>query len=372
MWVEKLANGKYKFCERYEDPLTGKLKKVSLTNTKNTKAIREDMLIKLNEKIQESLNSINKNDLTFKQASESFISLAKQNVKASTISRSETNLRVINPVIGETLLTKLKSSHINNLFLTNMENGRLSYNTVKQMRSLIIRIIKHAARYHGINRLDMINEIEVPNLNRNTVNDLKYLERDEIEILLNYLDNNKFRVYKRMAQIQISTGMRYGEMVSLDYEKHINFEENTIQVARNYDFDNRVFTSPKTGDERTIYFNDEVKKIIKEQIIYDKLKMIKYGIDKENTLLFKTSYGHPKRTSDFNRILKKVPLEKNVTTHYFRHTFITLAVENVISKELIAKQVGHADTTMIDRVYAHFTNKIAEQKKKAMLDFKVI
>ena len=30
MWIEKTPKGKYKYIERYEDPLTGKLKRVSV------------------------------------------------------------------------------------------------------------------------------------------------------------------------------------------------------------------------------------------------------------------------------------------------------------------------------------------------------
>lgn len=36
MWIEDLANGKYKYFERYRDPLTEKLKKVSVTLDKKT------------------------------------------------------------------------------------------------------------------------------------------------------------------------------------------------------------------------------------------------------------------------------------------------------------------------------------------------
>ena len=34
MWMEELPNGKYKFFERYKDPYTEKLKKVSVTMEK--------------------------------------------------------------------------------------------------------------------------------------------------------------------------------------------------------------------------------------------------------------------------------------------------------------------------------------------------
>lgn len=41
MWVEESKNGKFKFCERYEDYLTGKTKRVSVTMDKNTPQSRK-------------------------------------------------------------------------------------------------------------------------------------------------------------------------------------------------------------------------------------------------------------------------------------------------------------------------------------------
>jgi hypothetical protein len=36
MWAEETKAGTFKFFERYENPLTGKIKKVSVTYDKNT------------------------------------------------------------------------------------------------------------------------------------------------------------------------------------------------------------------------------------------------------------------------------------------------------------------------------------------------
>lgn len=41
MWVEESKNGKFKFCERYEDYMTGKTKRVSITMDKNTAQTRK-------------------------------------------------------------------------------------------------------------------------------------------------------------------------------------------------------------------------------------------------------------------------------------------------------------------------------------------
>ena len=41
MWVEERSNGKFKFCERYTDYLTGKVKRVSVIMDKNTAQTRK-------------------------------------------------------------------------------------------------------------------------------------------------------------------------------------------------------------------------------------------------------------------------------------------------------------------------------------------
>ena len=47
MWIEELPNGKYKYVERYTDPLTGKTAKVSLTHIKRNNRVEKEMQKKL-------------------------------------------------------------------------------------------------------------------------------------------------------------------------------------------------------------------------------------------------------------------------------------------------------------------------------------
>jgi hypothetical protein len=45
MWVEESKNGKFKFCERYTDYLTGKVKRVTVTIDKNTPQSRKTLIL---------------------------------------------------------------------------------------------------------------------------------------------------------------------------------------------------------------------------------------------------------------------------------------------------------------------------------------
>ncbi len=57
MWVEESKNGKFKFCERYEDYLTGKTKRVSVTMDKNTSQSRKTAQKTLELKIQQAMGA---------------------------------------------------------------------------------------------------------------------------------------------------------------------------------------------------------------------------------------------------------------------------------------------------------------------------
>ncbi len=58
MWSETLPSGKVRFVERYEDPMTGKTHKVSVTMDKDTASTRKIAQAALNDKIDEKLTSI--------------------------------------------------------------------------------------------------------------------------------------------------------------------------------------------------------------------------------------------------------------------------------------------------------------------------
>lgn len=47
-------------------------------------------------------------------------------------------------------------------------------------------------------------------------------------------------------------------------------------------------------------------------------------------------------------------------------------VEQGVNTRIIAEQVGHADTNMIDKIYSHFTQTMKQQQKEMQKQFKVL
>jgi len=159
-------------------------------------------------------------------------------------------------------------------------------------------------------------------------------------------------------------GWRIGEIISLDYEKDINLKEKYVDINKTYNYVTKEFELPKNNKSRRNAISDRSVELILEQIEHDKWKKYRYDLPQQNNLLFKTIYGNPLSISGINKYLKRFNTpEKKISTHIFRHTFITFMLEKGIPLTLLAKHVGHADTQMLERVYKHFSKSMEEQLK---------
>ena len=108
MWMEELPNGKYKFFERYKDPYTEKLKKVSVTMEKKTPQARNQAAILLQEKIKEKLKKKQVESVTFEEIYKLFYKSWEQTVKESTKHNCKSIDKKMKEVIpSDTLLANL-------------------------------------------------------------------------------------------------------------------------------------------------------------------------------------------------------------------------------------------------------------------------
>lgn len=108
MWMEELPNGKYKFFERYKDPYTEKLKKVSVTLEKKTPQERNQAAILLQEKINKKLSTKQVESITFEEIYKLFYKSWSQTVKESTKHNCKSIDKKMKEVIpSDTLLANL-------------------------------------------------------------------------------------------------------------------------------------------------------------------------------------------------------------------------------------------------------------------------
>ena len=163
--------------------------------------------------------------------------------------------------------------------------------------------------------------------------------------------------YIRIAKVLFLTGMRYGELAALSYKEDIDFSKKTIHIRHTYDFRLKKRTAPKTAkSDRIITAPQKVLDIIKEQI----LENTKNGFDTDS--IFINTLGEPITSA---RVIiplknhgKKLGIDKNITTHMFRHSHISLLAELGIPLTAIMDRVGHSDSKTTLEIYSHVTQKM--------------
>lgn len=368
MWIEQLDNGKYKYIERYLDPLSGKYKKVSLTNIKNNKRVEKEMLLKLQDKIENKLGKTSAK-LSFEELSVKWLKVNDKEVKATTHATNEYAIKQVNKKIGSLLLEKLTPAIINRALLDYFEEDGFVYTTVNDRKKLIVRILNFGIEYGYLTDITLPQQIKVPRINvTSKKDDFKYLERYELKAVLDYFESISWFEEARLCALQAYTGMRFNEMVSLDYKKDIDFTNKTITISKTYSPSKKEYYLPKSNKVRVIHFNDDTKKLIYKQMQFDQRKMLKYNLTRDNHLLFRTKHDNPYPLQSMNKYLKRIelPSNKHLTTHIFRHTFISLMVEQGVDTRLIAEHVGHATTEMIEKIYSHFTETMNRRLKEAV------
>lgn len=366
MWNIKLDNGKYKFVERYYDA-TGKTKYV--TTQMPTDSVQSENKARkiLNQKIAKK-KAITQTfeSITFEELAKQWINLKKKMLKPSTIKSYESVFSQLNKYFGDVEIEKLTAGKINHAFLDMYSNG-LSYKTVQERYKLIRAMMKFAVEYELIDDDHISHKLKLEKINLPDDTEDKYLEPEEAESIFERMIEDDEVELADFFKLQMQTGMRYSELAALHVDD-IDLDKQTIYIQYTYDNRNKIFTLPKNNKARLIDINVNTVKLIKGILYRRKLLMMAYGVRK-NELLFFRRNGEPLEIAVSNRILHKYESkDKELTSHIFRHTFITRMVENNVPAKLIAEHVGHTGTEMVERVYSHFSDKMKNDLKQAVND----
>mgnify|MGYP001191880236 CR=1 FL=1 len=155
----------------------------------------------------------------------------------------------------------------------------------------------------------------------------KVLSKNEIKLILNNISNHK---HKLMIEFLYSTGIRLNELINMK-RSDIESERNLVKVSLG-----------KGKKDRYTLLSSNIKK-----------HLIKYLCENEfkSKYLFETNRGSKYSSKSIQNIITKASkcLDKNVTTHMFRHSFATHLLENGTDIRIIQKLLGHSkiETTMI-------------------------
>nr|DAS32000.1 MAG TPA: Integrase [Caudoviricetes sp.] len=366
MWMEELPNGKYKFFERYKDPYTEKLKKVSVTLEKKTPQARNQAALLLQEKIQKKLNTKQVESITFEEIYKLFYKSWSQTVKESTKHNCKSIDKKMKEVIpSDTLLANLDRRFLQEAIEKVIEtNGHIA---AKKVRHRLRGIFKYAVQYSYIEN----NEVDYTTIPQRpkTLEELEkkrnnFLTMDEIKTLVNVLNGREYhQKYADMVLVLSLTGMRYGELTALQL-KNVDFQNNKIEITGNFDSVNKIKTLPKTTNSiRTIKVSKTVMEAIQRQIA--RLSERFQPLSSDDYIFCFERWNQPTTISCFIQILKKygkeAGIDKNLTSHIFRHSHISFLAESGLPIKSIMDRVGHSNAKMTLEIYSHTTQDMEDK-----------
>lgn len=211
---------------------------------------------------------------------------------------------------------------------------------------------------------------------------LNYINKNENRLVNNKKSKLDAKTVKNIIKFGLATGMRIGEICSLDKDKSIN--KNTkkliVKTTLTKDINRKVIIgkNTKTGrkkrrtgkkDERYVPFNILFNEIDFLNIIEEQYNIATNIENNINNLLFCTKTGALISHSTFNSIFKricrqagiKLDLVEGCNTHMMKHTAVTRMIENGIRIEVISVIVG-TSVEVLRKTYAHILDDFIEEE----------
>lgn len=360
MWIEPLANGKFKYIERYTDNF-GKSRKVSVTLDKDTAQAKKQATVLLLEKIQAKQGESGTTSPLFWDLVERLEKIEKHSLKPATLRSRNTCKNYYKKLIPETArLEHLTVKFVNDLLEEIYYGKNLSKETLTAYKTYISLVFQYATKL-GYEVKDPTQGLKFAD-KRKTFEEhqdqkLKYLELDEVHEVLELAEKRNHR-FRLIIELLTLTGLRQGELFGLQYK---NVSEGALEVTGTYDRIAKTKVTPKNPQSyRIVQLNQRAKAIIDEVIQGNAEWKLSQGRP-DDFLILNDKTGNIIQDGNFSWFLRTLGYDKKrLTSHIFRHTHISLLTELGIPLKAIMDRVGHNQAKTTLQIYTHVTKKMSQ------------
>ena len=239
---------------------------------------------------------------------------------------------------------------------------------INQYCSLICRLIndvlcvKSDFRKYGFS---IVRYTNIKDTRKKDDNKKKALTQEEIQAITNAQNlTEKEKEYRDIFIMQLNCGVRFSDLEKLFNGDYI---EETNEGITTY-----IVNTQKEGITAAIIATDTIKAL--QNKYKDGFKFVDFSNgSKYNEYLRKVAEKANLTQIEkycVNKGGKNVEKEERfcdvISSHYARHTFITMKRREGYSEEEVSKMTGHADTAMIHKIYEHLDDSDkAKQVAKA-------
>lgn len=218
---------------------------------------------------------------------------------------------------------------------------------------------------------------EIKTFNMNEFNEFKYylvfeLRRKLKEKPIYINGNGQARVseqcYLMLYAIAIRTGARFSELLGFNFE---DVSSDGILINKTWNYkglgEPGYLPTKNNSSIRTVVIDESLKELMDD---YWEFKQ-KNGLHKDGTpfLLEKGKYPLNATVNSKLRIIERELKLPIISFHKLRHTYVSILIDKGISEAVIAKQVGHSSTAMIQKVYGHL---LKEREDREVAEIKGI
>lgn len=366
MWVEETKKGKYKYIERYTDPLTGKYRRVSVVLDKNTAQARKQAQRALEEKIRQA-ESWEPANITLGELVKKYREEQKKTIKASTYSRNYSACNSIMEILGaDSIVNKLNAGYVRESFLA---TGKAPV-TLNEFLTRFKALMRWGYRNDYVSDISYLDKLEkFRDIPHRTKIEGKFLESSELSALLNGMTVKK---WKDLTEFLSLSGLRFGEAAALDLPD-VDLKTRLIHVSKTYDAAHDIVTSTKTATStRDVYMQNQLYQLcrhLKAERLSDNIvlpmSVVFFPGSKRERIEFDCYAKYLRENSE--RIIGR-----RITPHTLRHTHASLLMEQGVDIDTISRRLGHANSRVTREIYLHVTEKLKEKENERIRDIKLI
>lgn len=159
--------------------------------------------------------------------------------------------------------------------------------------------------------------------------------------------------------VALKTGMRFSELLGLTRDD-ILVATSEINIEKTWDYKGGggFQRTKNVGSMRKVFVDKETIRLILKYMEW----LDENGIETEEDALF-IQKGLNVHSASYNNHLRLILEEldiKPITMHKLRHTQASILIAKGVPIQLVAKRLGHTDTTMIRKVYGHLLQETEE------------